>query len=96
MLLCHNCANMERGSTFSPGLSMKAATGRCHHCVDKDKPPKIPIANNDDGSNGVDLYTSDGGVTFGVNIFLLVSSYLGHSGARFHLHPELVDESGDV
>ena len=24
----------------------------------------------------------------------MVSSYLGHSGARSHLHPELADESG--
>ena len=48
-----------------------------------------------DGSNGVDLYTSDGGVARGVGISLVVSSYLGHSGARFHLHPRLVDKSGD-
>ena len=26
---------------------------------------------------------------------MVVSSYLGHSGARFHLHPRLVDESSD-
>ena len=27
--------------------------------------------------------------------FLVVSSYLDHSGARLNLHPELADESGD-
>ena len=32
-----------------------------------------------DGSNGVDLYTSDGGVARGVDISLVVSSYLDHS-----------------
>ena len=48
-----------------------------------------------DGSNGVDLYTSNGGIARGVDISLVVSTYLDHSGARFHLHPELVDESGD-
>jgi len=48
-----------------------------------------------DGSNGIGLYTSDGGVARGVGISLAVSSYLGHSGARFYLHPGPVDESGD-
>ena len=48
-----------------------------------------------DGSNGVGLYTSDGGLARGVGISLVVYSYLGQSGERFHLHPELVDESGD-
>ena len=48
-----------------------------------------------DGTNGVDLYTSDGGVARGVDISVVVSSYLHEaSGLRFHLHPELVDESG--
>ena len=47
-----------------------------------------------DGSNGFDLYTSDGGVARGVDISLVASSYLDHSGAMFHLHPELADESG--
>ena len=48
-----------------------------------------------DGTNGVDLYTSDGGVARGVDISVVVSSYLHEaSGSRFHLHPELVDESG--
>ena len=32
-----------------------------------------------DGSSGVDLYTSDGGVARGVGISLVVSSYLDHS-----------------
>ena len=48
MLLCHSCADMERGSSFTPSLSMKAATGRCQNCADKDKPPKMSIANNID------------------------------------------------
>ena len=46
------------------------------------------------GYNGVDLYTNAGGVARGVGISLVVSSYLDHSGARFHLHPGLADESG--
>jgi len=50
VLLCHSCVDMERGFTFTPSLSMKAATSRCHNCVDKDKQPKMLIANNIDYS----------------------------------------------
>ena len=49
-----------------------------------------------DGSNGVVLYSSDGSASH-VDISPVVSSYQDQStGERFHLHPELVDESGDV
>ena len=56
-------------------------------------PPPLPGA---DGSNGVDLYSSDGSASR-VDIYPVVSSYQDHStGERFHLHPELVDKSGEV
>ena len=49
-----------------------------------------------DGSNGVDLYSSDGSASR-VDISPVVSSYQDHNtGERFHLHPKLVDESGDA
>ena len=49
-----------------------------------------------DGSNGVVLYSSDGSASR-VDISPVFSSYQHHStGERFHLHPELVDKSGDM
>lgn len=49
-----------------------------------------------DDSNGVDLYSSDGSASR-VDMPPVVSSYQDHStGERFHLHPELVDKSGDA